>query len=136
MAIGPVTGHLFSMAIDPAIGHVRTCHSHGAKVTVFARISTTVQLVVKCSSNLATVGRTMIEVSLTQPDHFCHSPVLKITVGHRPISVQKLGGAEIRDYSRPSCPSTKWPTTLSINEGTKCERPHSLFLCSGSVEYR
>ena len=62
--------------------------------------------------------------------------VLKITVGHRPISVQKLGGAEIRDYGRPSCPSTKWPTTLSVNEGTKCERLLSLFLCSGSVEYR
>ena len=62
--------------------------------------------------------------------------VLKITVGHRPISVQKLGGAEIRDYGRPSCPSTKWPTTLSVNEGTKCERLHCLFLCSGSVEYR
>ena len=45
------------MAIDPAIGHMRTCHSRGAKVTVLARISTTAQLTVKCSSDLATVGR-------------------------------------------------------------------------------
>ena len=44
------------MAIDPTIGHVRTCHSHGAKVTVFVRISTTAQLMVERSSNLATVA--------------------------------------------------------------------------------
>ena len=56
VAIGPVTGHLFSVAIGPAIGHVRTCHSHGAKVTVFVRISTTAQLMVVRSSNLATVA--------------------------------------------------------------------------------
>ena len=79
------------------------------------------------------------ELRVIYMDRFCFSSahtVLKTTVGHRPISVQKLGGAEIRDYGRPSCPSTKWPTTLSINEGTKCERLHSLFLCSGSMEYR
>ena len=65
VAIGPVTRHLFSVAIDPAIGHMRTCHSRGTKVTVLARISTTTQLTVKCSSDLATVGRTMMEVSVT-----------------------------------------------------------------------
>ena len=56
VAIGPVTGHLFSVAIGPAIGHVRICHSHGAKVTVFVRISTTAQLMVVRSSDLATVA--------------------------------------------------------------------------------
>ena len=61
--IGLLTGHPFSMAIGPSIGHVRTCHSHGAEVTVTV-LSTTVRLTIKSSIDLVTVGRTMMEASL------------------------------------------------------------------------
>ena len=57
------------VAIGPAIGHVRTCHSRGAKVTVSV-VSTTVRLTVERSIHLATVGITMMEASLVWPDSF------------------------------------------------------------------
>ena len=50
------------MAIGPAYGHVQACHSHGAKVSVF--VVNTHRLTVEHSSDLATVGRTMMEASL------------------------------------------------------------------------
>ena len=59
------------VAIGPAIGHVRACHSRGAKVTVSV-VSTTARLTVfgEHSIDLATVGRTMMEASLAYPDRF------------------------------------------------------------------
>ena len=49
---------LIPVAIGPAIGHVRACHSHGPKVTVSV-VSTMARLTVECSINLAIVGRTI-----------------------------------------------------------------------------
>ena len=51
------------MAIGPAIGDVRKCHSRGAEVMVTV-VSTTVRLTIKSSIDLVTVGRTMMEASL------------------------------------------------------------------------
>ena len=55
------------MAIGPAIGHVRACHSWGATVSV---VSTTAQLTVERSIDLVIVGRTMMKASLVWPDSF------------------------------------------------------------------
>ena len=71
VAISPVTGHPFSVAIGLAFSHVQTCHSRGAEVTVSV-VSTTVQLTVESFVDLTTVGRTMMEASVTWPDSFCH----------------------------------------------------------------
>ena len=50
----------YAVAIGPAISHVRTCHTGDAEVTVSV-VSTTVQLTVESSIDLATVGRTTME---------------------------------------------------------------------------
>ena len=57
------------VAIGPAIGHVRPCHSRGAKVTVSV-VSTTARLTIERSIHLATVSRTMMEASLAWSDSF------------------------------------------------------------------
>ena len=48
--------------------------------------------------------------------------VLEITVGHGPISEQKINtvGANVGDSDWPSCPSTKLPLFLFSDSGQGC----------------
>ena len=63
MAIGPVTGLPFPVAIGPVICHIQACHSRGTQVTVSV-VSPMAWLTVERSTDLATVDRAMIEASL------------------------------------------------------------------------
>ena len=70
MAIGPVTRRPFPWLL---VRQLVTCEHVAlvAKVTVSV-VSTTARLTVERCSDLATVGRTMMEASLAWPDSFRH----------------------------------------------------------------
>ena len=80
------------MAIGPAIGHVRACHSWGATVSV---VSTTAQLTVERSIDLAIVGRTMMKASLVWPDALPQSGYARLDGGLVTMTVLKRHN---RDY--------------------------------------